>query len=309
VSYWECQAEGNRAVPIGRPISNTQLYVLDPWMQPAAVGVVGELYIGGVAVGRGYWRSADLTAERFVPDPFSQEAGARLYRTGDLARYMVDGDIEYVGRIDSQVKIRGNRIELSEIEVALSQVPGVSEATVIVREDTPGDARLVGYVVREAGGETNSADVREQLRRRLPDYMVPAALVTLERMPLSPNGKIDRRALPAPDIGSQVRESTAYVEPQTELEKTIVQCWRELLNVERIGLNDDFFDLGGHSLLAAQFLSRLRDRVGIEVSLKTFFEASTVSGVAKSVTATRWVTAVMNEQGEDAGMILEEGVL
>jgi len=309
VSYWECQAEGNRAVPIGRPISNTQLYVLDPWMQPAAVGVVGELYIGGVAVGRGYWRSADLTAERFVPDPFSQEAGARLYRTGDLARYMVDGDIEYVGRIDSQVKIRGNRIELSEIEVALSQVPGVSEATVIVREDTPGDARIVGYVVREAGGETNSADVREQLRRRLPDYMVPAALVTLERMPLSPNGKIDRRALPAPDIGSQVRESTAYLEPQSELEKTIVQCWRELLNVERIGLNDDFFDLGGHSLLAAQFLSRLRDRVGIEVSLKTFFEASTVSGVAKSVTATRWVTAVMNEQGEDAGMILEEGVL
>ena len=309
VSYWECEAKAGRAVPIGRPISNTQLYVLDPWMQPAAVGVVGELYIGGVAVGRGYWRSADLTAERFVPDPFSRDAGARLYDTGDLARYLADGNIEYVGRSDSQVKIRGNRIELGEIEAALSQVAGVSEGVVIVREDTAGDARLVGYVVWEAGVETNSAEVREQLRRRLPDYMVPAALVTLERMPLSPNGKIDRKALPAPDIGSQVRESTVYLEPQTEIEKTIVQCWRELLKVEKIGLNDDFFDLGGHSLLAAQFLSRLRDRTGVEVSLKTFFEASTVASLAKAVTATRWVTAVLNEQSEEAGLILEEGVL
>src|SRR6185369_4175079 len=177
-------------------------------------------------------------------------------------------------------------------------------ATVIVREDTPGDARIVGYVVREAGGETNSADVREQLRRRLPDYMVPAALVTLERMPLSPNGKIDRRALPAPDIGSQVRESTAYLEPQSELEKTIVQCWRELLNVERIGLNDDFFDLGGHSLLAAQFLSRLRERTGVEVTLKTFFEDSTVVGVAKSVSVIQWVAGALtpDEQEEEPGM-------
>jgi amino acid adenylation domain-containing protein len=309
VSYWECEAEGSRAVPIGRPISNTQLYVLDPWMQPAAIGVVGELYIGGVAVGRGYWHSADLTAERFVPDPFSADGGARLYRTGDLARYMADGNIEYVGRIDSQVKIRGNRIELGEIETVLSQVPGVSEAVVIVREDTPGDARLVGYLVWEAGVETNSAEVREQLRRRLPDYMVPAALVTLERMPLSPNGKVDRKTLPAPDIGTQVRESTRYVEPQTELEKTIVQCWNELLNVEQIGLNDDFFDLGGHSLLAAQFLSRLRDRTGVEVSLKTFFEASTVAGVAKSVSAISWVAEALTKQDEEAGMILEEGVL
>ena len=181
----------------------------------------------------------------------------------------------------------------------------------MVREDTAGDARLVGYVVWAAGVETNSAEVREQLRRRLPDYMVPAALVTLERMPLSPNGKIDRKALPAPDIGSQVRESTAYVEPQTELEKTIAQCWDELLNVDQIGLNDDFFDLGGHSLLAAQFLSRLRDRTGVEVSLKSFFEDSTVAGVAKSVSAIRWVAEALRseEQDEDAGMILEEGVL
>jgi amino acid adenylation domain-containing protein len=313
VSYWECETEGNRAVPIGRPISNTQLYVLDPWMEPAAVGVVGELYIGGVAVGRGYWRSADLTAERFVPDPFSEDGGARLYRTGDLARYMADGNIEYVGRIDSQVKIRGNRIELGEIETALSQVPGVSEAVVIVREDTPGDPRLVGYLAWETGVETNSVEVREQLRRRLPDYMVPAALVMLERMPLSPNGKVDRKALPPPDIGSQVRETTAYVEPQTELEKTIVQCWSELLNVEKIGLNDDFFDLGGHSLLAAQFLSRLRDRTRVEVSLKTFFEASTVAGVATSVDAIRWVAETLRpdvtSEQEQAGMILEEGVL
>ena len=153
--------------------------------------------------------------------------------------------------------------------------------------------------------------MREQLRRRLPDYMVPAALVTLERMPLSPNGKIDRKALPAPDIGSQVRESTAYVEPQTELEKTIVQCWRELLTVAQIGLNDDFFDLGGHSLMATQFLSRLRDRTGVAVSLKTFFEDSTVAGVAKSVSAIRWVAEALtsDEQDDEAGMIIEEGVL
>jgi acyl-coenzyme A synthetase/AMP-(fatty) acid ligase/acyl carrier protein len=311
VSYWECEAEGNRAVPIGRSISNTQLYVLDPWMQPAAIGVIGELYIGGVAVGRGYWRKAALTAERFVPDPFNRDGGARLYRTGDLVRYMSDGNIEYVGRIDSQVKIRGNRIELGEIEAALSEQPGVSEAVVIVREETPGDARLVGYVVWEAGVETNSAAVREALRRRLPDYMAPAALVTLERMPLSPSGKVDRQALPAPDIGSLVRESTAYVEPETELEKTIAQCLRELLNVERIGLNDDFFDLGGHSLLAAQFLARVRERTGVEVTLKTFFEDSTVGGVAKSVSVIQWVAGALtpDEQAEEPGMILEEGVL
>ena len=309
VSYWECEATGNRAVPIGRPISNTQLYVLDPWMQPAAIGVIGELYIGGVAVGRGYWRNPDLTAERFVPHPLSSESGARLYRTGDLARFMADGNIEYVGRTDSQVKIRGNRIELGEIETAISQVPGVSEVVVIVREDAPGDGRLVGYVVWETGAETSSANLREQLRQRLPDYMVPAALVTLERMPLSPNGKIDRKALPAPDIGTQVRESTAYLEPQTQLEKTIVQLWGELLNVQQIGLNDDFFDLGGHSLLAAQFLSRLRDTIGVEVSLKTFFEASTVAGVAKSVSAIRWVAEALTEQDKEDGMILEEGVL
>jgi amino acid adenylation domain-containing protein len=311
VSYWECEAEGNRAVPIGRSISNTQLYVLDPWMQPAAIGVIGELYIGGVAVGRGYWRKAALTAERFVPDPFNRDGGARLYRTGDLVRYLSDGNIEYVGRIDSQVKIRGNRIELGEIEAALSEQPGVSEAVVIVKEETPGDARLVGYVVWEAGVETNSAAVREALRRRLPDYMAPAALVTQERMPLSPSGKVDRQALPAPDIGSLVRESTAWVEPETELEKTIAQCLRELLNVERIGLNDDFFDLGGHSLLAAQFLARVRERTGVAVTLKTFFEDSTVGGVAKSVSVIQWVAGALtpDEQAEEPGMILEEGVL
>jgi amino acid adenylation domain-containing protein len=313
VSYWECVAGEDRITPIGKPISNTQLYVLDPWMQPAAIGVVGELYIGGVAVGRGYWGNADLTAERFVPDPFSRDSGGRLYRTGDLARYMADGNIEYVGRTDSQVKIRGNRIELGEIEAALSQVHGVSEAVVIVKEATPGDARLIGYVVWEPNVEMNSADVREQLRRRLPDYMTPAALAPLERMPLSPNGKIDRKALPEPDMSGQVRESTAYVEPQTELEKTIVQCWRELLNVEKIGLNDDFFDLGGHSLMAAQFLSRLRDRTEVEVSLKTFFEASTVAGVAKSVSAVRWVAEALRfgvkTPDQEAGIILEEGVL
>ena len=295
---------------IGRPVANTQVYVLDRDGNPAGTGVPGELYIGGAGLARGYLKRPDLTAEKFVPNGFSTEPGARMYRTGDRVRWLPEGTLEFLGRIDHQVKVRGYRIELGEIETALSQLRGVSESIVIVREDTPGDARLIGYVVVEAGVEASSAEMREQLRRRLPDYMVPAVLMTLERMPLTPNGKVDRKALPAPDIAAQVRETTAYLEPETELEKAIVECWRELLNVERIGLNDDFFDLGGHSLLAAQFLARLRDRTGVEVSVKTFFEASTVAGVAKSVSAIRWVTeALTNERDEEAGMILEEGVL
>ena len=295
---------------IGRPVANTQVYVLDRDGNPAGTGVPGELYIGGAGLARGYLKRPDLTAEKFVPNGFSTEPGARMYRTGDRVRWLPEGTLEFLGRIDHQVKVRGYRIELGEIETALSQLRGVSESIVIVREDMPGDARLIGYVVVEAGVEASSAEMREQLRRRLPDYMVPAVLMTLERMPLTPNGKVDRKALPAPDIAAQVRETTAYLEPETELEKAIVECWRELLNVERIGLNDDFFDLGGHSLLAAQFLARLRDRTGVEVSVKTFFEASTVAGVAKSVSAIRWVTeALTNERDEEAGMILEEGVL
>ena len=310
-AIYESPAESVSRVSIGRPVGNLQVAIVDRQLNLVPVGVPGELCVRGVGVGRGYLSLPARTAAVFVPDPFSTEPGARMYRSGDRAKYLPDGNLEFLGRMDHQVKVRGHRIELGEIEAVLSQVAGVSEAVVIVREDTVGDARLVGYVVWEAGVETNSAEVREQLRRRLPDYMVPAALVTLERMPLSPNGKIDRKALPTPDLASQVREGTAYVEPQTELEKTIAQCWRELLNVEQIGLHDDFFDLGGHSLLVAQFLSRLRDRTGVEVSLKTFFEASTVADVAKSVLAIRWVAETLSseEQDEEAGMILEEGVL
>ncbi|HEY0170318.1 MAG TPA: amino acid adenylation domain-containing protein [Pyrinomonadaceae bacterium] len=311
VSFWECEPREGRATLLGRPIANTRLYVLDARMEPVPVGVGGELYVGGVAVGRGYWRGPALTAERFLPDPFATEPGSRLYRSGDRARYLPDGRVEFLGRLDHQVKVRGHRIELGEVESALAALPGVSEAAATLRHDPPGDPRLVGYVV---WGEEAlpGAEVRERLRRRLPDYMVPAAVVGLEKMPLSPNGKIDRKALPAPETDDLESESIGYAEPQTELEKMVAGCWSELLGVERIGLHDDFFDLGGHSLLAAQFLSRLRDQTGVEVSLKMFFETSTVASAVKAVAAVRWATESMRAgagEDEESGIISEESVL
>ncbi|MCB1906877.1 MAG: amino acid adenylation domain-containing protein, partial [Rhodocyclaceae bacterium] len=244
----------SRMVPIGRPIANTRVYVLDEHRQPVPVGVAGELYLGGDGLARGYWKRPELTAERFVPDPFSGRAGARLYRTGDRVRYLADGNIEYLGRQDHQVKLRGYRIEPGEIEALLGELPAVREAVVVLREDTAGDARLVAYLV---GRESiDVAALRAALGRTLPEYMIPSAFVVLAALPLTPNGKIDRRALPAPTVASPPRRGndTAAL---GNIERHLVKLWELVLNRDSIDLRDNFFELGGNSLLAVQLMDRI----------------------------------------------------
>ncbi|MDZ7307315.1 MAG: amino acid adenylation domain-containing protein [candidate division KSB1 bacterium] len=272
--------------PIGRPLPNFQLYVLDAHLQPVPLGVPGELCVGGVGLARGYLQRPDLTAEKFVPDPFSQARGARLYRTGDLVRYLPDGNLEFLGRIDSQVKVRGFRIELGEIEAVLSAHPAVRDVAVVVREDIAEDKRIVAYVVTRGSEEISAAEWRRYCREHLPEYMVPAVFVRLAAMPLSPSGKIDRRALPAPERGR--RDLAAeYVAPRTEVEAKLAALAAELLGVERVGIHDNFFELGGHSLLATQFMSRLRDEFAVEVPLRSLFEGPTVAELAKAVEQVR----------------------
>lgn len=259
VSSWQCTPERLHelaSVPIGRPIQNLTLYVCDAEREPVPVGLAGELHIGGVGLARGYLNRPGLTAERFVPDPFARD-GSRLYRTGDLTRFRPDGEIEFLGRIDSQVKIRGQRIELGEIEAVLRAQGGVVDAAVLAREDSPGDKRLVAYVVAQNHGAMLSlAQLRNALRLSLPDYMVPSGFVVLDALPLSPNGKLDRSALPAPEAQREVVEE--LVEPRTALERAVADVWRDVLGIERIGIDDNFFDLGGHSLVATKLIGRLQ---------------------------------------------------
>ena len=281
--YWVCDsAQRDGRVPIGRPISNIRIYILDAQGQPVPVGVSGEIHIAGDGVARGYLNRPELTAERFVRDPFSEDADARMYRTGDLGRWRADGAIEYLGRNDFQVKIRGLRIELGEIEARLAALPQVREVVVVAREEGAGDRRLVAYwVSREGLPEQDVPDVaqlRDHLKAELPEYMVPSAYVRLGAMPLTPNGKVDRKALPVPDADALVAQ--AYEAPQTPTEEMLAFIWQELLGVERVGRNDNFFDLGGHSLLAVQLLARIRRELGQEVALRTLFEAPTVAEVA-----------------------------
>jgi len=275
------------AIPIGRPIANTQIYILDQHLQPVPVGVPGELFIGGEGVARGYLNRPELTAEKFIPDPFADEGAAqpsgispRLYRTGDLARYRADGTIEFLGRTDNQVKIRGHRIELAEIEAVLARHPDVREAVVIAREVAPGDQRLVAYHVAANGQVGTAAELREFLKQELPDPMVPSAFVSLNKLPLTPNGKVDRKALPDPE-DIRVSLDTAYVAPRTEMEKAIVKLWCALLRVERVGLHDNFFDLGGHSLLVVQAQARLRDSLGMDLPIVRLFQYPTISALTK----------------------------
>jgi amino acid adenylation domain-containing protein len=266
------------AVAIGRPIANTQLYILDASLQPVPIGVVGELYIGGVGLARGYLNRPDLTAEKFIPHPFSQEPGSRLYKTGDRARYRSDGTIEFLGRIDHQVKLRGFRIELGEIEAVLKQYPQIREAVVMLREDQPGDKRLVAYLV----ADTESIDTREVsrfLKAKLPNYMVPAAFVPLLALPLTPNGKCDRRALPIPEVSVNI--ATSFVPPSTATEKALASIWAEVLHLEQVGIHHNFFELGGHSLLATQLISCIRDAFSLDLPLRHLFESSTVAELAK----------------------------
>ncbi len=271
-------------LPIGRPIANTCVYILDPNMQPVPVGIPGELYIGGDGLARGYLSRPKLTAERFVSDPFNTDPGARLYKTGDLVRYRPDGNIEYLGRMDFQVKIRGYRIELGEIEAVLGQYPGIGETAVVLREDTPGDRILVAYVVpREKGKEQIPAsELRRYLQEKLPDYMVPSAFVTLEAMQRTSSGKVDRKALPAPERLHPELEK-GYVAPRTEAEERLASIWKEVLNLEKVGVYDNFFDLGGHSLKATQVMSQLRRIVNVDLPLKLLFESPTISGLAEHI--------------------------
>ncbi|WP_425335590.1 amino acid adenylation domain-containing protein [Ralstonia pseudosolanacearum] len=274
-----------RGIPIGRPIANTQIYVLDAYQQPVPLGVTGEIYVGGAGVGLGYLNRPELTAERFVVNPFHGEGRERMYKTGDLGRWLPDGSLEYRGRADAQVKLRGFRIELGEIEASLSQCAGVSEAVVIVREDTPGERRLVAYYVSgeaNVSGEAIEAQaLREQLQASLPEYMVPAAYVRLEHLPLTPNGKLDRKGLPAPE--GQAYASTAYEAPQGEVEQTLAGIWQTLLGVERVGRHDDFFALGGHSLQAVRLVAQVRTQLGAELGLTELFAQPSLSAVAQAI--------------------------
>jgi amino acid adenylation domain-containing protein len=275
VTYWECKRESRlRVVPIGRPIANTRLYILDRSMQPVPVGVAGELYIGGVQVARGYLNCPELTAERFIPDPFSEDPSARLYKTGDLTRFLPAGEIEYLGRLDFQVKIHGFRIELGDIETTLNLHPDVHEAVVVAREDIPGNKNLVAYLVPEPNSHLSVELLRDFVKERLPEYMAPAAFVFLDALPLNSNGKVDRRSLPAPEM--ERPSAKVYVPPQKELEKTIAGIWRELLNVERVGIDDSFFDLGGHSLLIMRARNQLNEAIGRQLSITDMFKYPTI---------------------------------
>jgi acyl carrier protein len=275
-------AEQQRSIPIGRPIGDRKMYLLDPRLRRTAIGMSGEIYVGGPAVARGYLRRPELTAERFVPDPFSKESGARLYRTGDLARYLADGNLEFLGRVDQQVKVRGFRIELDEIREMLNRHPGVSKSAVIAREDEPGDKRLVGYVVAASGIELRPNDLRDYLRGELPEYMVPAAIVMLLDLPLNEHGKLDYQALPSPEEMPRSFEET-YVAPRTEVEQKIAALWQQLLQVEKVGINDSFFDLGGHSLLLANMFRELRQMFKTDLSIVDLFRYPTVSLLAEHV--------------------------
>ncbi len=281
-TYFERETQsGNRSgtLPIGRPFPNTQIYILDRNVTPVPVGVAGELYIAGTGLARGYAERPDLTAEKFIPNPFSAEPGARMYKSGDLARYLPDGNIEYLGRIDHQVKIRGFRIELGEIETVLRSVPDVREAVVLAREDSPGEKHLVAYVVVEDKENVERSTLRHQLSRLLPEYMVPAQYVFLDQFPLTPNGKLNRKALPAPEM---IRGVEAYVAPRTPTEAQLAQIWADVLQLDKVGVEDNFFTLGGHSLLAITVLERMRQQ-SLLADVRTLFTAPTVAALAAAV--------------------------
>ncbi|MBJ7310997.1 amino acid adenylation domain-containing protein, partial [Rugamonas sp. CCM 8940] len=281
----EAVAADARSIPLGRPIGNTQVYLLDAHLQPVPLGVAGEIHIGGDGVARGYFNQPALTEERFLLDPFSAQAGARMYKSGDLGRWLADGTIEYLGRNDFQIKIRGFRIEPGEIEAQLVRCEGVKEAVVLAREDVPGEKRLVAYLTGTPG---SAAELRSRLSAQLAEYMLPAAFVTLEQFPLTPNGKLDRQALPAPGMAAVA--ARAYQAPQGEVEAALARIWSELLAVEQVGREDNFFELGGHSLLAVQLMSRIRSDMGVEIGLRDLFAQPTLAAFAGQVAQARQST-------------------
>jgi amino acid adenylation domain-containing protein len=266
---------------IGRPIDGVEIHILDERQQPVAEGTKGEIYIGGAGLARGYRNRPDLTAERFVPNPFNAEAGERLYRTGDLARRLPNGQIAFLGRIDEQVKIRGYRVEPNEIAMVLGQHPMVQTSVVTAREDAPGEKELIAYVVLAPGAKLNAGELRDHLRKRLPDYMVPAEFVAIPSVPVTANGKLDRAALPAPS-GSRPHTET-YVEPRTAVEEELVRILAPLLKIERVGVNDNFFLLGGHSLLGTQLIARISETFGVELTLLKLFDHPTVAEMSSEI--------------------------
>jgi acyl-coenzyme A synthetase/AMP-(fatty) acid ligase/acyl carrier protein len=270
------------SIPIGKPIGNTQVYILDPHLNPAPIGVVGELYIGGDGLARGYLDRPDLTAEKFLPNPFSAKPGASLYGTGDLARYLPDGNIEFLGRIDHQVKLRGFRIELGEIEAVLAGYHGVADAVVLAKEDAAGHKQLNACIVAKKEDAPATRDLRAYLARKLPDFMIPSAFSFFDSLPLLPNGKVNRKALSASDhAGLELKRE--YVAPRTSLEKALAEIFAEVLNLARPGIDDNFFELGGDSLSATQVIARLRDAMQIELPLRCLFETPSVAELAKSI--------------------------
>ncbi|GLV55542.1 hypothetical protein KDH_23860 [Dictyobacter sp. S3.2.2.5] len=269
----------NGAIPIGRPIANTQLYILDEQAKLVPAGGIGELYIGGVGVARGYQGRADLTAERFVPDPFSQVPGSRLYKTGDLVHMLPGGDLVYLGRNDQQIKLHGFRIEPEEIVAVLTRHPAVRDALVVARENSSGAQQLVAYLLNEADQPVSGEEVQRYLRKNLPEYLVPAAYVFLDEFPIASTGKVDRQALPDPEVILQ----TAYEAPITPIEETLATIWKQVLHVERVGRHDDFFALGGQSLLATQIISHVRRELQTEMPLRTLFAAPTIASFAEAI--------------------------
>jgi amino acid adenylation domain-containing protein len=292
-----------RLPTIGRPIANTEIYILNESMQQVPIGEPGEIYIGGAGLARGYRNRPDLTSERFVPNPFSSESDARLYQTGDLARYLPDGQIAFLGRVDEQVKIRGFRVEPAEIVTVLDQHPAVKASIVLAREVEPGDKRLVAYFVPAAKAQPTHSELHDFLAARLPEYMVPATFVKLDSLALTPSGKVDRVALPEPNAGNMLRDG-AFVEPQTSVEKRVTDILAALLHLEHVSAEDNFFLLGGHSLMGAQLVAKVRDAFNVELSLRSLFDAPTVAELsAKIETALLAKLEAMSE--DEAQRILE----
>ncbi|HEY0607122.1 MAG TPA: non-ribosomal peptide synthetase, partial [Herpetosiphonaceae bacterium] len=295
-----------RDVPIGRPLHNLTAYVLDRHLTPVPVGVPGELYLGGASLARGYLNRPDLTAQQFIPDPFSTHPGTRLYRTGDLVRWLPDGAIAFLGRVDKQVKVRGFRIEVGEIEAALRQSAAVSDAVVMAREDTLGDRQLVAYIIPQPSHAPTTRELRNFLLGKLPDYMIPTAFLTLERLPLTVSGKVDRRALPVPDRQRQLED--AFVAPRTATEQQVAALWLDVLKLDQVGLHDNFFELGGHSLLATQLIAQLRSTFQVDLPIRHLFAAPTVAGVASVIDRMRWL-ARRDDAIVAADESIEEGEL
>ena len=310
-AIWKVVPE--KPISIGTPVGNTQFYILDKNLQPAPIGVAGELHIGGDGLARGYFNRPEMTAEKFIPNPCAPEK--RIYKTGDLARYLPDGTVECLGRSDHQVKIRGFRIELGDIESALRQNSEINEALVMAREDVPGDKRLVAYLATPSGERLSISDLRDFLKAKLPEYMVPGAYVFLKKFPLTPSGKMDRKALPAPeqsrpDLGKQ------FVAPNTPLEIDIAQIWSDVFHLDQIGRDDNFFELGGHSLIAIQMIARLRQKLGVELPLPAIFKAPSVGRLAETILETllanaddedlQWLDQLSDEEARQ--LVLENAV-